>query len=331
MTPRKKARATVEQTTLEFKRNALLSALAGGHSRHFVSLENRLGVKLATRGNLVAVEGSAASRKMAEKILKALYLRLEKGEEISTAEVDAEIRFVQDAPKSSAEKEHGATSIRTAAGKLTRARSNAQVAYLNNMRSHELVFGVGPAGTGKTYLAAAFGAHLLFARKVERLILSRPALEAGERLGFLPGDLREKIDPYLRPLYDALFEVIGEKATKMMESRVIEVAPLAFMRGRTLSRAFVILDEAQNCSHAQMKMFLTRLGEDSRMVVTGDPSQSDLPEGPEGLGEALRYLENVEGVGITRFSRADVVRHPLVSRIVDAYEAHEKTERGRFN
>lgn len=325
------ARATVEQTTLEFKRNALLSALAGGHNRHFVSLENRLGVKLATRGNLVAVEGSAASRKMAEKILKALYLRLEKGEEISTAEVDAEIRFAQDAPKTSAEKEHGATSIRTAAGKLTRARSNAQVAYLNNMRSHELVFGVGPAGTGKTYLAAAFGAHLLFERKVERLILSRPALEAGERLGFLPGDLREKIDPYLRPLYDALFEVIGEKATKMMESGVIEVAPLAFMRGRTLSRAFVILDEAQNCSHAQMKMFLTRLGEDSRMVVTGDPSQSDLPEGPEGLGEALRYLENVEGVGITRFFRGDVVRHPLVSRIVDAYEAHEKTERGRSN
>jgi phosphate starvation-inducible PhoH-like protein len=326
---RKKARAAVEKTTLEFKRNALLSALAGGDNRHFVFLENRLGVKLATRGNLVSVEGAAASRKMAVKILKALYARLEEGEEISTAEVDAEIRFAQEAPKGAAEKEHGAISIRTAAGKLTRARSNAQVAYLENMRSNELVFGVGPAGTGKTYLAAAFGAHLLFERKVERLILSRPALEAGERLGFLPGDLREKIDPYLRPLYDALFEVIGEPATKMMESGVIEVAPLAFMRGRTLSRAFVILDEAQNCSHAQMKMFLTRLGEDSRMVVTGDPSQSDLPEGPEGLGEALRYLENVEGVGITRFSKTDVVRHPLVSRIVDAYDSHEKVDRAR--
>ena len=329
MIARKKARAAVEKTTLEFKRNALLSALAGGDNRHFVFLENRLGVKLATRGNLVSVEGAAASRKMAVKILKALYARLEEGEEISTAEVDAEIRFAQEAPKGAAEKEHGAISIRTAAGKLTRARSNAQVAYLENMRSNELVFGVGPAGTGKTYLAAAFGAHLLFERKVERLILSRPALEAGERLGFLPGDLREKIDPYLRPLYDALFEVIGEPATKMMESGVIEVAPLAFMRGRTLSRAFVILDEAQNCSHAQMKMFLTRLGEDSRMVVTGDPSQSDLPEGPEGLGEALRYLENVEGVGITRFSKTDVVRHPLVSRIVDAYDSHEKVDRAR--
>jgi phosphate starvation-inducible PhoH-like protein len=326
---RKDVGAAEEQTTLEFKRNALLSALAGGHNRHFVFLENRLGVKLATRGNLVAVEGNAAQRKMATKILNALYARLEVGEKINTAEVDAEIRFAQDLPKGPSEKKHDVVSIRTAAGKLTRARSNVQVSYLKNMRSHELVFGVGPAGTGKTYLAAAYGAHLLFERQVERLILSRPALEAGERLGFLPGDLREKIDPYLRPLYDALFDVLGDKATKMMESGVIEVAPLAFMRGRTLSRAFVILDEAQNCSHAQMKMFLTRLGEDSRMVVTGDPSQSDLPEGPEGLSEALRYLKNVEGVGITCFSRADVVRHPLVSRIVEAYDSHEKVERVR--
>lgn len=329
MNARKDVGAAEEQTTLEFKRNALLSALAGGHNRHFVFLENRLGVKLATRGNLVAVEGNAAQRKMATKILNALYARLEVGEKINTAEVDAEIRFAQDLPKGPSEKKHDVVSIRTAAGKLTRARSNVQVSYLKNMRSHELVFGVGPAGTGKTYLAAAYGAHLLFERQVERLILSRPALEAGERLGFLPGDLREKIDPYLRPLYDALFDVLGDKATKMMESGVIEVAPLAFMRGRTLSRAFVILDEAQNCSHAQMKMFLTRLGEDSRMVVTGDPSQSDLPEGPEGLSEALRYLKNVEGVGITCFSRADVVRHPLVSRIVEAYDSHEKVERVR--
>nr|TFG54392.1 MAG: PhoH family protein [Hyphomicrobiales bacterium] len=329
LTVRKKARPISEKTTLEFKRNALLSALAGGHNRHFVLLENRLGVKLATRGNLVAVEGAAAQRIIAAKILNALYARLEKGEEITTAAVDAVIRFAQDAPKHSAQKEHDTVAIRTASGKLTRPRSNAQISYLKTMQSHELVFGVGPAGTGKTYLAAAFGAHLLFERQVERLILSRPALEAGERLGFLPGDLREKIDPYLRPLYDALFEVLGDQASKMMETGIIEVAPLAFMRGRTLSRAFVILDEAQNCSHAQMKMFLTRLGEDSRMVVTGDPSQSDLPEGPEGLGEALRYLENVEGVGITRFSKADVVRHPLVSRIVDAYDAHEKADRAR--
>jgi phosphate starvation-inducible PhoH-like protein len=188
------------------------------------------------------------------------------------------------------------------------------------MRTHPLVFGIGPAGTGKTYLAAAFGAHLLYERRVERLVLSRPALEAGERLGFLPGDLREKIDPYLRPLYDALFETMGEHCTRLLESGTIEVAPLAFMRGRTLARAFVILDEAQNCTSAQMKMFLTRLGEDSRMVVTGDPSQSDLPGGRgEGLSEALSILNGVEGVATAQFSDKDVVRHPLVTRIVRAY------------
>ncbi|HUO92119.1 MAG TPA: PhoH family protein, partial [Rhizomicrobium sp.] len=173
-------------------------------------------------------------------------------------------------------------------------------------------------------------AHLLYERRVERLILSRPALEAGERLGFLPGDLKEKIDPYLRPLYDALFDVMGEQCTKLMETGVIEVAPIAFMRGRTLSRAFVILDEAQNCSSPQMKMFLTRLGEDSRMVVTGDPSQSDLPSGrAEGFNEALDILTGVEGVAVARFSEKDVVRHPLVGRIVRAYDAVKPDERRR--
>ncbi|MEY4878779.1 MAG: hypothetical protein RJB62_247 [Pseudomonadota bacterium] len=314
---------------LEFKRNGLLPALAGGHNRHFVRIEQKLGVKLAMRGNLVSIEGGPRGRTAASTALKALYARLEAGDEIGTAEVDAEIRFAEDAPHSIALKEQGASAIRTASGKITKVRSKAQLAYLDMMRQHELVFGIGPAGTGKTYLAAAYGAHLLFERRVERLILSRPALEAGERLGFLPGDLREKIDPYLRPLYDALFEVIGEQATKMMESGIIEVAPLAFMRGRTLSRSFVILDEAQNCSHAQMKMVLTRLGEDSRMVVTGDPSQSDLPNGPEGLDEALRYLHGVEGIGFARFAKEDVVRHPLVTRIVDAYDTNEKAKRGR--
>jgi phosphate starvation-inducible PhoH-like protein len=208
---------------------------------------------------------------------------------------------------------------------VTRVRTPAQADYIDLMRTHPLVFGVGPAGTGKTYLAAAFGAHLLHERHVERLILSRPALEAGERLGFLPGDLKEKIDPYLRPLYDALFEVIGEPCLKMMEQGVIEVAPLAFMRGRTLSRAFVILDEAQNVTPQQMKMFLTRLGEDSRMVVTGDQSQSDLPGGrADGLNQALDILRNVEGAAVARFSASDVVRHALVTRIVAAYTAHEE-------
>jgi phosphate starvation-inducible PhoH-like protein len=194
------------------------------------------------------------------------------------------------------------------------------------MRQYPLVFGIGPAGTGKTYLAAAFAAHMLHEKQVDRLILSRPALEAGERLGFLPGDLKEKIDPYLRPLYDALFDVLGDGAGRLIEQGVIEVAPLAFMRGRTLTRAFVILDEAQNTTQAQIKMALTRLGEDSHMVVTGDPSQSDLPGGVAlGLNEALSFLEGVEGVGVTRFTEKDVVRHPLVARIVAAYNKHDKS------
>jgi phosphate starvation-inducible PhoH-like protein len=308
-----------EQVTLEFPNNTWFSALGGAHQRNFVRLEQKLGVRVAARGNLVALEGSPEARERAAAVLRALYARLEAGEDIGVAEVDAEIRFAShEQPK--ADGDFGVPSLKTAAGRTVRARSPAQSAYLDLMRTHPLVFGVGPAGTGKTYLAAAFGAHLLYERRIERLILSRPALEAGERLGFLPGDLREKIDPYLRPLYDALFETMGDHCTRLMESGVIEVAPLAFMRGRTLARAFVILDEAQNCSSAQMKMFLTRLGEDSRMVVTGDPSQSDLPGGrAEGLNEALSILRGVEGVATARFTEKDVVRHPLVTRIVRAY------------
>jgi phosphate starvation-inducible PhoH-like protein len=317
-----------EQVTLEFKRNALLPALAGNHGRNLVRLEQKLGVKLAQRGNLIAVEGVSEAREHAVAILRGLYERLERGEELTMGDIDAEISFTA-GPSHDLPQREKAGTLRTIAGKVTRARSGAQSAYIELMRNHELVFGLGPAGTGKTYLAAAFGAHLLHERRVERLILSRPALEAGERLGFLPGDLKEKIDPYLRPLYDALFDVLGERCTKLMETGIIEVAPLAFMRGRTLSRAFVILDEAQNCTPAQMKMFLTRLGEESRMVVTGDPSQSDLPNGPEGLDSAVRYLDGVQGVGMARFTAADVVRHPLVTRIVAAYDAHEPGTKSR--
>jgi phosphate starvation-inducible PhoH-like protein len=321
--------AAREQVTLEFRRNSLLPALAGNHSRNLVRLEQKLGVRLAQRGNLIAVEGTPEARERTTAILRSLYERLESGEELTLGDVDAEISFTApDAHELPVSGDYGAR-LRTAAGKSTRPRSAAQVAYIELMRKHELVFGLGPAGTGKTYLAAAFGAHLLHERRVERLILSRPALEAGERLGFLPGDLKEKIDPYLRPLYDALFDVLGERCTKLMESGTIEVAPLAFMRGRTLSRAFVILDEAQNCTPAQMKMFLTRLGEESRMVVTADPSQSDLPSGPEGLDQAVTYLHGLEGVGIARFAAGDVVRHPLVSRIVAAYDLHDQSAKNR--
>jgi phosphate starvation-inducible PhoH-like protein len=305
--------ARKSQITLEFPDNRLLAALGGPHEKNFARLEQVLDVRVASRGNLVAVEG--ANRERAAAILKALYARAKAGESVTLAEVDSEIRFTE------AGRDAAPGAIRTATGRVTRPRSPAQAAYLELMRTNPLVFGIGPAGTGKTYLAAAFAAHRLQERRVERIILSRPAIEAGERLGFLPGDLNEKIDPYLRPLSDALFDVLGDKAARLREQGVIEVAPLAFMRGRTLTRAFVILDEAQNATSAQMKMALTRLGEDSQMVVTGDRTQSDLPGGrAEGLDEALQILEGVEGVGIARFSQADVVRHPLVGRIVAAYD-----------
>lgn len=318
-----------EHVTLEFRRNDLLPLLAGSHNRNLVRLEQKLGVRLAQRGNLISVEGSPSARERAAAILRTLYERLESGEELSMADVDAEIGLT--IPGGTHLPIEDGTRLRTSASKSTRFRSAAQALYIDLMRNNELVFGLGPAGTGKTYLAAAFGAHLLHERRVERLILSRPALEAGERLGFLPGDLKEKIDPYLRPLYDALFEVLGERCTRLMEQGTIEVAPLAFMRGRTLARSFIILDEAQNCTPSQMKMFLTRLGEDSRMVVTADPSQSDLPEGPEGLEQALHYLQKVDGVGFAYFVAADIVRHPLVTRIVNAYDSHEHGAKSRHS
>ena len=304
--------------TLEFPDNRLLMALSGPHAKHLVRIEQKLGVGVDMRGNLVAIDGKEHER--AGSILRALYTRLEAGESITLAEVDAEIRFTD------AGQVQGPGAIKTASSRAVRPRTPAQAAYLEMMRQHPLTFGIGPAGTGKTYLAAAFAAHMLYEKRVERLILSRPALEAGERLGFLPGDLKEKIDPYLRPLHDALFDVLGAAAGRLMEQGVIEVAPLAFMRGRTLTRAFVILDEAQNTTPAQIKMALTRLGEDSHMVVTGDPSQSDLPGGrAEGLNEALAFLKDVEGVAVARFSEKDVVRHPLVARIVAAYNKHSKS------
>lgn len=302
---------------LEFPDNKLLAALSGPHAKNFARLEQKLNITIDSRGNLVAIEGK--ERERAGLILRALYARLEAQESVTLAEVDAEIRFT-DAGRANAP-----GALRTASSRAVRPRSPVQAAYIETMRQSSLVFGIGPAGTGKTYLAAAFAAHMLYEKRVERLILSRPALEAGERLGFLPGDLKEKIDPYLRPLYDALFDVMGEAAGRLIEQGVIEVAPLAFMRGRTLNRAFVILDEAQNTTSAQMKMALTRLGEESRMVVTGDLSQSDLPHGrAEGLDEALSILEGLEGVHVVRFSEKDVVRHPLVARIVAAYN-----DRGR--
>jgi phosphate starvation-inducible PhoH-like protein len=252
--------------------------------------------------------------------------------EVDAASVDAALRFATSPTDGAALAAWGDEAIGTRKRQIT-ARSPAQADYIRALRQHELVFGLGPAGTGKTYLAVAMAVDMLMSGLVERIVLSRPAVEAGERLGFLPGDLKEKVDPYLRPLYDALYDMLpAEQVEKRLASGEIEIAPLAFMRGRTLAHAYVILDEAQNTTPVQMKMFLTRLGEHARMAVTGDLSQIDLPRGTRsGLKDALETLDNVEGIAVVQFSEADVVRHPLVTRIVRAYDRRDRqraAERG---
>jgi phosphate starvation-inducible protein PhoH and related proteins len=322
--------AAAARSQLEFDDNLLLPLLYGERDQHLDRIERQLGVSLVPRGNRLAIAGPASATEVARLALSRLYERLKRGQEIDMAGVEAAMRMAQ------AESEDKSLSLwREDAGFRTRkrriaARSAGQAAYVKAMREHELVFGLGPAGTGKTYLAVAAAIDLLMAGQVERVILSRPAVEAGERLGFLPGDLREKVDPYLRPIFDALNDMLpADQIAKRLASGEIEVAPIAFMRGRTLARAFVILDEAQNTTPVQMKMFLTRLGEGSRMVVTGDPSQVDLPTGARsGLSDALEALRGVENIAIVRFTEKDVVRHPLVARIVGAYDARDRAARG---
>jgi phosphate starvation-inducible PhoH-like protein len=274
---------------------------------------------------MITISGDAETIETAKAILEDLYRRIESGLELGRSEVDAAIRMVSGGE---AERQgfRGQKELIETERKRISPRSPNQARYLRAMEAHDLVFGVGPAGTGKTYLAVAMGISLLRRRVVDRLILSRPAVEAGERLGFLPGDMKDKVDPYLRPLYDALMDMLpeGKFATKL-ESGQIEIAPLAFMRGRTLANAFVILDEAQNTTPAQMMMFLTRLGENSRMVVTGDPAQHDLPlDARSGLNDALTKLDRVEEIGVVRFTEQDIVRHPLVERILRAYNGAVK-------
>src|SRR5215472_15445520 len=317
------------RSQLEFDDNLLLPLLYGERDAHLDQIERQLGVALVPRGNRLAISGSPSATEVAHLALTSLYERLKHGYEVDVAAVDAALRFAQ------TERDDKNLSLwREDVGFRTRkrriaARSAAQAHYAKALREHELVFGLGPAGTGKTYLAVAAAVDLLMTGKVERIILSRPAVEAGERLGFLPGDLREKVDPYLRPIFDALNEMLpADQLTKRLGSGEIEVAPIAFMRGRTLSHSFVILDEAQNTTPIQMKMFLTRLGEASRMVVTGDPTQVDLPSGVRsGLAEALETLRDVEGIATVRLTDEDVVRHGLVVRIVRAYEARDRAER----
>jgi phosphate starvation-inducible PhoH-like protein len=319
-------RSPAKAVTLHFADNALLPLLLGDHDRHLVRLEQGFGVRLSCRGNRVAIAGEPARVEMAQSALTSLWRRLERGEGISASDVDTAIRLSEvDDPRLPLS---DMPAIRTRRGAVT-ARSPGQAAYMDMLAQHEMVFGLGPAGTGKTFLAVAQAVAMLQAGKVDRIVLSRPAVEAGERLGFLPGDLKEKVDPYLRPLYDALNELMpSEQVIRRLGSGEIEVAPLAFMRGRTLSHAFVILDEAQNTTPMQMKMFLTRMGEGTRMVVTGDLSQIDLPAGTRcGLRDALDTLEGVPGLAVCRLSHRDVVRHPLVVRIVEAYEQRAAAER----
>ena len=317
--------------TLQFNDNTLLPLLLGEHDRHLVRMEQALGVRLSCRGNRVAIAGEPDRVATAQIALNGLWKRLERGEGVTGSDVDAMIKL--------AARQEGADSnprlplsdlpaIKTKRGAVG-PRSPGQTTYMDLLGSHEMVFGVGPAGTGKTYLAVAQAVAMLLAGTVDRIVLSRPAVEAGERLGFLPGDLKEKVDPYLRPLYDALHDMMpGEQVIRRLGTGEIEVAPLAFMRGRTLRHAFVILDEAQNTTPVQMKMFLTRMGEGTRMVITGDLTQVDLPAGARsGLRDALDTLEGLPGIGVARFDKRDVVRHPLVARIVDAYEQRDVAAR----
>ena len=312
--------------TLNFPDNALLSLLLGDHDRHLVRIEQGLGVKVTCRGNRLAISGDPARVEAAQSAMNGLYRRLEQGTGITISDVDAAIRLSEiDDPRLPLS---DLPAIRTKRGAVG-PRSPGQATYMDMLAKHEMVFGIGPAGTGKTYLAVAQAVAMLTAGKVDRIVLSRPAVEAGERLGFLPGDLKEKVDPYLRPLYDALHDMMpGEQVIRRMGTGEIEVAPLAFMRGRTLAHAFVILDEAQNTTAVQMKMFLTRMGEGTRMVIAGDLSQIDLPSGTRsGLRDALDTVEGLPGIGVCRFDKRDVVRHPLVARIVDAYEQRTEAEK----
>ena len=319
-----------QETVVEFPDNRLLIDLCGPHERNITALEHGFDVIILRRGNNFVLQGGAEARQQAAGALEGLYERLQRGRTVEPADVDAAIRMGEPAEPGEPARQldmfpDGRVEIRTRK-KTIEPRSPTQRRYAAALMQRELVFGIGPAGTGKTYLAVAAAVAMFLDGAVERIVLSRPAVEAGERLGFLPGDMKEKIDPYLRPLYDALGDMIPAKQlAKLMEEGRVEVAPLAFMRGRTLSNAFVVLDEAQNATEMQMKMFLTRMGEGSRMAVTGDPSQVDLPRGlGSGLVQALQILDDVAEIPVIRFGAGDVVRHPMVARIIEAYERAER-------
>ena len=318
------------QTLLEFPDNRVLIDLCGEYDRNLAQIEHQLGVQILRRGNQLDVIGEPTARDAAAEVLQTLYDKLEAGRAIDAGEIDGAIRLggTDDDGRGEAGQmelfQGGRVEIKTRK-KTVEPRTEAQKAYVTALFQNELAFGIGPAGTGKTYLAVAVAVSMYIGGHVDRIILSRPAVEAGERLGFLPGDMKDKVDPYMQPLYDALNDFLpGKLVAKLIEEKKIEIAPLAFMRGRTLANAFVVLDEAQNATTMQMKMFLTRLGEGSRMVVTGDRSQVDLPRGVQsGLRDAERLLAGIKAISFNYFTAKDVVRHPLVARIIEAYDADE--------
>lgn len=321
------------ETLLEFPDNFLLIDLCGEYDRNLTTIEDKLDVQILRRGNQLVVIGDNDARLEASQVLGALYSRLEAGRSLEPGDLDRELRMgaapmfdpARDADQIELFKgETTRVEIKTRK-KLVEPRTDAQKAYVKSLFDNELAFGIGPAGTGKTYLAVAVGVNMLISGHVDKIILSRPAVEAGEKLGYLPGDMKDKVDPYMQPLYDALNDFLpGKQSAKMIEEKVIEIAPLAFMRGRTLSNAFVVLDEAQNATTMQMKMFLTRLGEGSRMVITGDRTQIDLPRGVNsGLWDAERLLKHIPKISFNYFTSKDVVRHPLVAAIIEAYEADD--------
>ncbi|MBO6867354.1 MAG: PhoH family protein [Pseudomonadota bacterium] len=324
---------TLTEATIEFPDNRLLIELCGEFDRNLTDIETRLGVQILRRGNQLSVFGEADPQAEAIEVLQTLYERLEQGKHVESQDIDREFRLgaepaVDTEPVNQLEMFGGGRVEIKTRKKLIEPRTEAQKAYVKALFDNELAFGIGPAGTGKTYLAVAVGVNMFINGLVDKIILSRPAVEAGEKLGFLPGAMEDKVDPYMQPLYDALQDFLpGKQLARLREEKIIEIAPLAFMRGRTLSNAFVVLDEAQNATSMQMKMFLTRLGEGSRMVITGDRTQIDLPRGmPSGLAEAEKLLKDIPKISFNYFTSKDVVRHPLVAAIIEAYEAADNAQ-----
>jgi phosphate starvation-inducible PhoH-like protein len=315
--------------TLEFEDNGLAQSLFGEHHRHLTHLEKNLQITIKSRGNEVTLVGEPDALTIARRVLEHLYKKVKKGKNISLDDVDAAVRFATESITNDGDLSPSESKSIATRRRVVNPRSPNQARFIESMQKYDMVFALGPAGTGKTYLAAAMGISMLLSGQVERLILTRPAVEAGERLGFLPGDLKEKIDPFLRPLYDAMHDMLpADQVVRRLSNGEIEVAPLAFMRGRTLENAFVILDEAQNTTSVQMKMFLTRLGSNSKVTINGDLSQVDLPSGVRsGLRDALDYLSTIPEIAFVHFTEEDVVRHPLVAKIVQAYNKHQPKNR----